>query len=366
MGVDTGNGGEQEMPLKTTINVEDFDPTSDGNSKSKNCGKQLTKEDLINEKILLLPVAQISVKNNIRKAVNEETIKELASSIEERGLLHPVRVYSKNGKYFIICGQRRYLAFKLLEKEKLPCIVCAEPSDTELIYIQAAENEQTETLTPEDREGYILKLLEAGERVNDIAKKLGKSRQWIAKCVRSANFREKFADKLDKSDIKLTTTDNLILSNADEKTVELALELMLENPDQKSQIIKEIQKKVKGIASKKKPPKEKKKKELFNEDEELNERKPKKETNMVGIPPIDDYYNEPALPPEPLDSPPPVSDDEDINRIYRVMVKVCVNETTGTYRTNVENTGDKCDFPIVEAVRCFVDSYFKDKNMIDA
>lgn len=61
---------------------------------------------------------------NVRKTqINE--IEELASSIDDIGLINPisVRKIDSDDKYEIIAGQRRYLAMKSLNKHTIPCII---------------------------------------------------------------------------------------------------------------------------------------------------------------------------------------------------------------------------------------------------
>jgi len=49
-------------------------------------------------------------KNQPRKTFNSETIKELAGSIKEQGIINPITVRPYGKKYVIIAGERRFLA----------------------------------------------------------------------------------------------------------------------------------------------------------------------------------------------------------------------------------------------------------------
>lgn len=54
----------------------------------------------------------------------ERKLRELADSIEEKGLIQPIIVFeSSNRFYTIIAGHRRFRAFKLLGKKSIPCVV---------------------------------------------------------------------------------------------------------------------------------------------------------------------------------------------------------------------------------------------------
>lgn len=61
--------------------------------------------------------------NQPRKIIDEETIKELAQSIEEVGLLQPILLRPIEGGHELVAGERRWRAFQLLEKATIPSIV---------------------------------------------------------------------------------------------------------------------------------------------------------------------------------------------------------------------------------------------------
>ena len=54
-------------------------------------------------KLVDIPVEKIQVINRLRKT-NPEKIKELANSIEEIDLLHPIAVAEKNNGYVLLSG----------------------------------------------------------------------------------------------------------------------------------------------------------------------------------------------------------------------------------------------------------------------
>ena len=55
-----------------------------------------------------------------RGRINEDALRELAESIKKHGMLTPLVVSMKNGKYQIISGKRRFLAAKLAGTNKVP------------------------------------------------------------------------------------------------------------------------------------------------------------------------------------------------------------------------------------------------------
>ena len=58
-----------------------------------------------------------------RRAFSEEALKELADSIRELGVLQPILVQQKKGRYQIIAGERRFRAARLAGHQRIPCIV---------------------------------------------------------------------------------------------------------------------------------------------------------------------------------------------------------------------------------------------------
>jgi hypothetical protein len=62
-------------------------------------------------------------KNQPRKTFNSETIKELASSIKEQGIINPITVRPYGGKYVIIAGERRFLAARQAGLKVIPALV---------------------------------------------------------------------------------------------------------------------------------------------------------------------------------------------------------------------------------------------------
>ena len=69
-----------------------------------------------------IPVADIKVLNRLRKT-DPHKIGELAESIRDINLLHPIAVAEKDDHYVLLSGEHRLSAFKLLERPTIPCVV---------------------------------------------------------------------------------------------------------------------------------------------------------------------------------------------------------------------------------------------------
>ena len=93
-----------------------------------------------------------------RRTFYDNSLEELAQSIKERGVLEPIVVRPKDGKYEIVMGERRYRAVKLAGLEEIPAVI-REMSDEDAAADALLENFQREDLNPVDRAMAIEELL---------------------------------------------------------------------------------------------------------------------------------------------------------------------------------------------------------------
>ena len=71
--------------------------------------------------------------NQPRKNFDDKALKQLAQSIEEKGLISPITVRKSNSKYIIVAGERRYRAHKLLNKKRILAYVIDADANKELV-----------------------------------------------------------------------------------------------------------------------------------------------------------------------------------------------------------------------------------------
>jgi len=128
-------------------------------------------------KLKEIPLQKISEPGGrIRLEVGQDALRELADNIGEIGLLQPIIVRPIGERFEIIAGHRRFLAFKILKRKKIPCII-RESDDAECAVARASENLRRVDLTPieeaaiyEDlRENYKLTPDEIGRRMGKTA-----------------------------------------------------------------------------------------------------------------------------------------------------------------------------------------------------
>lgn len=158
-----------------------------------------------------------------RQSFKEDTIKELAESIEKNGLLQPIVVRPMaGGKYQIIAGERRYRAFKKLGRTMIPAIV-RDYEDEEVDKLQLVENVQREDLNPYDEAIAYLKLKEKyGLKQDDIAKAVGKSRPYISNMTRLLSLEDEILEMLKKGEITVSHAKLILSVETKEERLKLA------------------------------------------------------------------------------------------------------------------------------------------------
>ena len=118
-----------------------------------------------------------------RKRFDEETIKELADSIGQHGLIQPISVVpDQDGGdgFVIVAGERRYRAHQHLGKPTIVAIITKGKSDE----IALIENIQREDLSPMDQAEGLASLMERHEyKQEELAKVVGKPRSTIAELL---------------------------------------------------------------------------------------------------------------------------------------------------------------------------------------
>jgi len=97
-------------------------------------------------------------KLNPRLGVNIEHLNELATSIQEVGLLEPIIVRPSNGAFEVVVGERRYRASQQAGLEKIPAII-REYTDDEVVQLNLIENIQREELSAIEK-GKVCKYLQ--------------------------------------------------------------------------------------------------------------------------------------------------------------------------------------------------------------
>jgi ParB family chromosome partitioning protein len=178
-------------------------------AKNKNLGQGLgalltpTKsslEDFSQSSILISKIKPNP--NQPRKSFEDKSLKQLAQSIEEKGLITPITVKQDDNKYVIVAGERRYRAHKLLKKKRILAYVIDAESNKDIMYMALIENIQREDLNPiEEAKGYRYLQDNLKSSITEIAKTVGKSRPAVSNALRLLKLPSQIQDSILKGEI---------------------------------------------------------------------------------------------------------------------------------------------------------------------
>ena len=111
-------------------------------------------------------------------------IEELAASIQSYGLLQPVVVRARDGKYEVIAGHRRLEAARLLGWTELPVVVRKEADDGAYL-LTLVENLQRDDLSPKEEAAALEVLLrERRWSTVQVAQAINRSQPYVSKRLR--------------------------------------------------------------------------------------------------------------------------------------------------------------------------------------
>ena len=169
--------------------------------------------ELVTDNDKIVEIALDEIKKNPyqpRTYFNEEKLNELKESIEKNGLLQPIIVKKAVKGYYIIAGERRYRAFELLGRKEIPAII-KEMTDEEMMVFAVLENLQREDLSAlEESESYRNLMDKMSLTQEELAKKLGKSRPYIANSLRLLKLPAEIKNKLEQGVISVAHARTLL------------------------------------------------------------------------------------------------------------------------------------------------------------
>ena len=163
-----------------------------------------------------------------RKDFDEEEIINLSESIKIYGILNPILVREKEGKYEIIAGERRFRAAKLAGLITVPVIV-KPATDQEMAELALVENVQRRDLSSiEEAKSYdeILKL--SNQTQEELAKKIGKSQSFIANKIRLLSLPKEIQEALINRKISERHARSLLTIENEESQIELLNKIIKE------------------------------------------------------------------------------------------------------------------------------------------
>ena len=159
-------------------------------------GKGLTalftdNEENIKVEVKDMPTVEVEISqidrnpNQPRKTFNEESLKEMSTSIATYGVLQPLLLVKQdNGRYLIIAGERRFRAAMMAGLKKVPAII-REFTEQQIQEISLIENLHREDLNAIEAAEGMRELMENhGLTQEDVALRIGKSRPYVTNTLR--------------------------------------------------------------------------------------------------------------------------------------------------------------------------------------
>jgi len=137
------------------------------------------------ERVQRVPVARVRpCAFQPRQNFAPESLRELADSIKEQGIVQPLIVRPQGGNFELIAGERRWRAAQLLGLADVPVIV-RQADDRAVLELALIENLQRENLNAiEEAQGYAQLIGQFQLTQEEAAARVGRSRVVVANALR--------------------------------------------------------------------------------------------------------------------------------------------------------------------------------------
>lgn len=133
-----------------------------------------------------------------RQNFDEESLQELAESINQHGVLQPILLRPLGGYYEIVAGERRWRAARLANLSSIPAVV-KEMADAQAAEISLVENLQRKDLNAVEEARALQKLGDEYKYTQEqLSTRLGKSRSHIANTLRLLTLPQKVLSMVEK------------------------------------------------------------------------------------------------------------------------------------------------------------------------
>ncbi|MDG5137260.1 ParB/RepB/Spo0J family partition protein [Staphylococcus aureus] len=129
-----------------------------------------------------------------RKTFDENHLNDLSDSIKQYGILQPIVLRKTVQGYYIVVGERRFRASKIAGLKYVSAII-KDLTDEDMMELAVIENLQREDLNAiEEAESYQRLMTDLKITQQEVAKRLSKSRPYIANMLRLLHLPKKIAD----------------------------------------------------------------------------------------------------------------------------------------------------------------------------
>lgn len=152
-----------------------------------------------------LPLAKLHPgKYQARKTLSEESIQELAHSIQEKGIINPIVVRKvEENSYEILAGERRFRAATLIGLKEVPVSIL-EVGDEDALIIGLIENLQREDLNVIDAAWGVQRLIQEFNFSHEqAAQAVGRSRSAVSNLIRLLSLPEEIQTYLKNGELDM-------------------------------------------------------------------------------------------------------------------------------------------------------------------
>lgn len=167
-----------------------------------------------------------------RRVFDQGALKELAKSIQESGVFQPIIVRQPDpslDRYEIIAGERRFRASKLAGQTTIPAII-RDFDNERMMEVAVLENLQREDLTPlEEAQAYATLMDKLSMTQAQVAKRLGKSRPYIANYLRLLGLPDEVKKLLQSKQLSMGQARTLLGLQDKKRLAPLAKQAVAEN-----------------------------------------------------------------------------------------------------------------------------------------
>ena len=170
-------------------------------------------------------------------------LSDLMASVAEKGIIEPLVVRNRGGRYQIIAGERRYHAAVQVGLREVP-VVIREADDIEVMELALVENLQRKDLTAFEEAEALQQLAQKCRYTHeDMARKLGKSRTAITEALSLNNMPEEVRNLCRLADITSKSTLLQIVRQGDpQKMMALVEKLATQGQTTRAQVRQETAK----------------------------------------------------------------------------------------------------------------------------
>lgn len=161
-------------------------------------------------------------KNQPRKTFDPTSLKELAESIKQHGIIQPIVVNDQGGKYMIIAGERRFRASIIAGLKTVPVII-KHYTPRQIKEVSIIENLQREDLNPIEAAKAIKELMDEHNFTQEtVADRIGKSRPAIANTLRLLTLSPEVITLIEKNKLSAGHARALVVVADKDMQVKLA------------------------------------------------------------------------------------------------------------------------------------------------